>query len=69
MIEKEPTYVQTAATHDAQDWGSTYAEVDVTTQHMWYIVNGAVVLETDVVTGKPTPDRVTPNGRIFHSGT
>ena len=38
VIEKEPTYVQTAATHDAQDWGSTYAEVDVTTQHMWYIV-------------------------------
>ena len=62
VIEKEPTYVQTAATHDAQDWGSTYAEVDVTTQHMWYIVNGAVVLETDVVTGKPTPDRVTPTG-------
>ena len=29
---------------------------------MWYIVNGAVVLETDVVTGKPTPDRVTPTG-------
>ena len=23
VIEKEPTYVQTAATHDAQDWGST----------------------------------------------
>ena len=35
---------------------------EVLIQHMWYIVNGAVVLETDVVTGKPTPDRVTPTG-------
>lgn len=33
-------------------WGTTYAEVDITEQHMWYIVNGAVVFETDVVTGK-----------------
>ena len=41
------------ATPDGQfAWGSTYVEVDITEQHMWYIVNGQVAFETDVVTGK-----------------
>ena len=62
VVEKEPAYAQTAATHDAQDWGTTYLEVDIPAQHMWYVVNGAVQLETDVVTGLPTPERETPTG-------
>ena len=59
---REPAYAQTAASHSAQDWGTTYLEVDLSTQHMWYIVDGSVALETDVVTGLPTPDRQTPAG-------
>ncbi len=31
-------------------------------QHMWYVVNGSVALETDVVTGEPIPEKVTPEG-------
>lgn len=62
VTSKEPAYKQTAASHSAQDWGNTYLEVDMSTQHMWYIKDGSVVLETDVVTGKPTDDRETPQG-------
>lgn len=41
------------ATPDGQyAWGNTYAEVDISEQHMWYIVNGQVVFETAIVTGK-----------------
>ena len=29
---------------------------------MWYVSNGAVAFETDVVTGAPTPKRQTPEG-------
>lgn len=61
-VEREPKYAQTAASRGAQDYGTTYLEVDLTTQHMWYIVDGAVKLETDVVTGIPVPERVTPQG-------
>jgi lipoprotein-anchoring transpeptidase ErfK/SrfK/flagellar basal body-associated protein FliL len=61
-ISKEPAYYQTAAAHAAADWGNTYAEVDLAAQHMWYIVDGAVVLETDVVTGAPVPEKETPSG-------
>lgn len=62
VVTKEPIYVQTAASRGAQDWGSTYAEVDLSGQHMWYIVDGAVALETDVVTGYPSPEKETPSG-------
>ena len=62
VVEREPADKQTAASRGAQDWGNTYLEVDMSAQHMWYIVNGSVVLETDVVTGRPTPDRETPQG-------
>ena len=62
VTSKEPAYKQTAASHSEQDWGNTYLEVDLSTQHMWYIKDGSVVLETDVVTGRPTDDRETPQG-------
>ncbi len=64
VIEKEPEYYVSgvAASHSMPDWGDTYAEVDLSAQHMWYVVGGSVALETDVVTGLPTPERVTPEG-------
>ena len=63
-VTKEPAYCknQTAASHGAQDWGTTYVEVDLTRQYMWYIKYGTVAMETNVVTGKPTPDKETPQG-------
>ena len=42
--------------------GCTYGWSVDEAQHMWYVVNGAVQLETDVVTGLPTPERETPTG-------
>lgn len=62
VVTKQPAYVNTAATHGDQDWGSTYIEVDLSDQHMWYIVDGGVVFESEVVTGKPVPARQTPAG-------
>lgn len=51
-VTREPI-ISRAATPEGQTiWGTTYIEVDITAQHMWYIVNGAIALETDVVTGK-----------------
>lgn len=65
VVTREPAYAQTAASHSAQDWGTTYIEVDLSAQHMWYIVDGSVALETDVVTGLPTADRQTPAGVYY----
>lgn len=64
VVTREPAYYAggTAAAYSGQDWGNTYAEVDMSAQHMWYVQNGQVVLETDVVTGEPIPSRITPEG-------
>lgn len=63
-VTKEPTYYTggTAASHGEQDWGDTYAEVDISQQHMWYVVDGKVAMESDVVTGVPIPEKITPEG-------
>lgn len=64
VLSKEPTYYEggTAAVHTIPDWGNTYAEVDLDQQHMWYISNGEVLLDTDVVTGETIPEKITPEG-------
>ncbi len=38
VVTREPAYYAggTAAAHSGQDWGNTYAEVDMSAQHMWY---------------------------------
>ena len=62
VAEREPAYKQTAASHGAQDWGNTYIEVDIAAQHMWYIVDGSIAMESDVDTGLPADGRDTPTG-------
>lgn len=44
-------------------FGSTYIEVDLQNQHMWYYRDGEVVLETDIVSGKPST--ATPTGVFY----
>ena len=51
-VTREPIFSRAATPEGQTLWGTTYIEVDITAQHMWYIVNGAIALETDIVTGK-----------------
>lgn len=51
-ITRTPVISRQATPEGQFAWGTTYVEVDITEQHMWYIVNGQVAFETDVVTGK-----------------
>ena len=51
-VTRSPIISRQATPEGQFAWGTTYAEVDITEQHMWYIVNGQVAFETDVVTGK-----------------
>lgn len=63
VVEREPVYLQRGNdTTDNGGIGNTYAEVDMNAQHMWYYENGVLMLESDVVTGKMTEDRYTPEG-------
>lgn len=64
IIEREPVYDEgyTAASYGAVDWGTTYVEVDLTNQHMWYIKDEKIAFECNIVSGKPIPERETPSG-------
>lgn len=49
-----------ATTADHALIGNTYVEVDLVNQHMWYYKDGSLVLDTDIVSGKPSS--ATPTG-------
>ena len=59
-ITREPIFSQGGTPGGEPVWGTTYLEVDISVQHMWYVVNGAVAFESDIVTGSPGRD--TPAG-------
>jgi hypothetical protein len=62
---REPIYVQGAVTYadpGQPEWGTTYIELDLTNQHMYYLVDGEIVFDAPVVTGSPYPARATPPG-------
>ncbi|MBU3111954.1 L,D-transpeptidase family protein [Clostridium lacusfryxellense] len=61
-ILKEPSYTQKGLNHDLNDIGNTYVEINLTAQHLWFYKNGKLITDGNVVTGKPTKDRVTPAG-------
>ena len=61
-VSREPVYLQTAASHDGPDYGSTYAEVNLTAQHLIFYKDGQKVLESDFVSGNVSRGHTTPPG-------
>ena len=62
-IEREPVFEQTAFVDSfTDDIGSTYIELDYTNQHMYYYVDGELILESDFVSGKLSNGNGSPDG-------
>jgi hypothetical protein len=61
-IAKEPVYKQTALSHGNNDIGSTYVEINMTKQHIWFYKNGTLIVQGDVVTGDVSKNYSTPTG-------
>ena len=61
-VTRDLNYSMTAASHGANDYGDSYVEINLTGQHLFLYKNGSLVLETDVVTGKPDGSHETPPG-------
>ena len=60
--ERTPEYRQTAVSYGDKDYGDTYAEVDLSGQHVFVVKNGKVVLDTACVTGNESQGHATPAG-------
>ena len=61
-IEKEPEYSQEANAYGEEDYGDTYVEINLTTQHLYFYVDGELKIESDVVTGNVSKGNNTPAG-------
>lgn len=63
---RKPVVTGIQSTYENGGLGKTFVEIDMTKQHMWFIKNGKVVLESDVVTGLPSdPNKKTPGGTYY----
>lgn len=58
---REPQYAVTGADR-ASDWGTTYAEVDLSNQHVYMIKEGSVAWDAPCVTGDVAKGYATPDG-------
>lgn len=61
-VTREPEYSRRAKSHEGNDFGNTYVEIDLTRQHLWFIKNGQKIMESDIVTGNPNKGNATPQG-------
>lgn len=61
-VKREPVYSQRAFAEGADDIGNTYIEIDYTKQHLWYYREGALVVESDLVSGNISLDNGSPDG-------
>ena len=69
-MEREPVYQYLGAWGDplylkrngTDDLAGTYVEVSISAQHMWYYIDGALFIESDVVTGDTTLGQDTQTG-------
>ncbi len=62
---REPVYSSTARSHGENDYGTTYAELNLTAQHMYFYKDGQMVLESDFVSGSHARNHDTPTGAYF----
>lgn len=60
---RDPVYEMTANSRGYNDIGNTYIEVDMSDQHMYYYQDGAIIFDSDIVSGNMSySDRQTPEG-------
>jgi lipoprotein-anchoring transpeptidase ErfK/SrfK len=61
-MDREPVYSQTAASHTGNDYGDTYVEINLSAQHLFFYVDGELLVESDFVSGNESRGWSTPGG-------
>ena len=59
---REPEYAQEGINRKGQEYGDTYAEVNLTAQHLFLYKDGEKILESDFVSGNVARGYTTPPG-------
>ena len=66
QLERKPATTSDSDNTSYQSLGNTYVEISKQKQHMFFYKNGKLVLESDVVTGRPS-GHDTPGGIYYVS--
>ena len=62
-VSREPVYSSSGMKRNGtDDLAGSYIEVSLDSQHLWLYKDGALVTETDIVSGKPVKGRETYRG-------
>ncbi len=61
-MQRVPVWLEGAWSRGENDIGNTYVEIDYTNQRMWYYKDGALLVETAVVTGNVSAGTASPEG-------
>ncbi len=62
-VTREPVYASRGTQYAMPQWGTSFVEIDLSSQHAYYYQNGSCVWDSQVVTGTATdPERATPTG-------
>ena len=67
-MEREPDYSYRPAQYAQPQFGTTFVEIDLSLQHVYYYEGGNLVWESPTVTGMLSGDRATPPGIFFLKG-
>ena len=71
VVEREPVYYSTSTEYEnplyyrrdgRDDLAGNYVEVNLTTQHLWYYKDGALIVDSDIVSGCVARDAETKTG-------
>ena len=67
-MEREPVYSYKPAQYAQPQFGTTFVEIDLSLQHVYYYEGGNLVWESPTVTGMLSGGRATPPGIFFLKG-
>ncbi len=59
---REPSYSHKGKNHSVNDYGDTYVEINLTAQHLYFYKDGALLLESDLISGHVNGGHATPPG-------
>lgn len=65
---REPEYAQRAVAWGEKEYGDTYVEINLTTQHLFFYKNGELIVDSDFVSGNEARRMATPAGAYFLFG-
>lgn len=61
-VTRDLVYAMTANSHEGNDYGNSYVEINLTSQHLFLYKNGQLILDTDIVSGNIETGHDTPPG-------